>query len=65
MLIMMSTYTGIKMGIRLVAYLVLGGLVLIIRHRHRKKSRTEMDEETKRLMARTKKDENGKYPWEQ
>ena len=64
MLLGMTIYSSLKLGIRLVVYIVLGGLVLYIRHRNRKKSQREMDEETKKLMARTKRDENGKYPWE-
>ncbi|MCT4457877.1 hypothetical protein EFP00_10750 [Lactiplantibacillus paraplantarum] len=64
MLLGMTIYSSLKLGMRLIIYIILGGLVLFIRHRNRKKSRREMDEETKKLMARTKKDENGKYPWE-
>ncbi|WP_047999364.1 hypothetical protein [Lactiplantibacillus herbarum] len=59
-----SIYYSLKMGIRLVIYIVLGGLVLYIRHRNRKKTRKEMDEGTKKMMRNTPKDENGKYPWE-
>lgn len=64
MLLGTMIYSSLKISIRLVSFIILGSLVLFIRHRNRKKSRREMDEETKKLMARTKKDENGKYPWE-
>ena len=64
MLMIMTIYTSLKTVIRLVIYLVLGGLVLLIRRHNRKKSRHEMDEQTKKFVARTKTDENGKYPWE-
>jgi len=65
MLMIMTIYGSLKLAMRLVIYTVLGGLVIFVRHRNRKKSRHEMDEETKKFMAKTKKDENGKYPWEQ
>ena len=64
MLMIMTIYTSLKTVIRLVIYLVLGGLVLLIRRHNRKKSRHEMDEQTKKFVARTKTDENGKYRWE-
>ncbi|BDZ31447.1 hypothetical protein RA086_09535 [Lactiplantibacillus sp. WILCCON 0030] len=64
MLMLMTIYGSIKTATRLVIYIFLGGLVLFVRHRNRKKSRREMDKDTERLMKRTKKDENGKYPWE-
>jgi len=64
MLIIMTIYASLKTAMRLVIYLVLGGLVMIVRHRNRKKSRREMDEQTKKFVAKTKTDENGKYPWE-
>ncbi|WP_223877161.1 hypothetical protein [Lactiplantibacillus pingfangensis] len=60
----MTIYTSLKTAMRLVIYLVLGGLVLFVRRHNRKKSRHEMDEQTKKFVAKTKTDENGKYPWE-
>lgn len=65
MLMLTTIYGSLKLAMRLVIYTVLGGLVIAVRHHNRKKSQREMDEETKKLMAKTKKDENGKYPWEQ
>lgn len=59
-----TMYSAIKMGMRLIIYIVLGGLVIYMRHRNRKKTRKEMDEATKKMMRNTPKDENGKYPWE-
>jgi len=64
MLLGATMYSTIKTFIRLFIYLVLGSLVIYIRHRNRKKTRKEMDEDTKRMMRNTPKDENGKYPWE-
>lgn len=64
MLVIASIYGSLKLAMRLVIYTVLGGLVLYVRHRNRKKSRREMDKETEKFVAKTKKDSRGKYPWE-
>jgi len=37
---------------------------MVFRMIHRKKTRKRIDEQTKYMMEHTKKDENGKYPWE-
>ncbi|ETY73972.1 hypothetical protein [Lactiplantibacillus fabifermentans] len=63
-MLLLTIYGSLKMAIRLVIYLVLGGLVIFMRYRHRKKTRKRIDKGTERLMAKTPKDENGKYPWE-
>ncbi|MFD1421797.1 hypothetical protein [Lactiplantibacillus songbeiensis] len=64
-LVLLSIYGTVKMATRLGIYLILGTLVVVIRLRNRKKSRKEMDKDTERLMRKTPKDANGKYPWEQ
>ncbi|BDZ29880.1 hypothetical protein RA086_01695 [Lactiplantibacillus sp. WILCCON 0030] len=64
MLIVATIYASLKLAMRLVIYTVLGGLVIIVRHHNRKKSRREMDKDTEKFVAKTKKDSRGKYPWE-
>ncbi|MFB9769358.1 hypothetical protein [Lactiplantibacillus modestisalitolerans] len=63
-MVVLSAYGTLKMAIRLGAYLLLGGLVLWIRHRNRHRTKHELDEGTRKMMRATPKDENGKYPWE-
>lgn len=52
------------MFIRMSIYIVLGIVVLVVRHHNKKKTRKRMDEKTEYMMKHTKKDANGKYPWE-
>ena len=55
---------GIQFFIRLMLFLSLWILVMVFRMIHRIKTRKRFDEQTKYMMEHTKKDENGKYPWE-
>ncbi|WP_407885835.1 hypothetical protein [Levilactobacillus sp. N40-8-2] len=57
-------YKKIQMFIRMSIYIVLGIVVLVVRHYNKKKTRKRMDEKTEYMMKHTKKDKNGKYPWE-
>ncbi|MCH4123094.1 MAG: hypothetical protein LKH74_02425 [Levilactobacillus sp.] len=58
-------YKKIQFAIRMLIYVVVGVLVLVVRWRNKEKTRKRMDERTKKMMRETKKDKNGKYPWEQ
>lgn len=60
----MFAYKKVQMFIRMSIYIVLGIVVLVVRHRNKKKTRKRMDERTEYMMKHTKKDKNGKYPWE-
>jgi len=57
-------YKKVQMFIRMSIYIVLGIVVLVVRHHNKKKTRKRMDEKTAYMMKHTKKDANGKYPWE-
>ncbi|GEO68607.1 hypothetical protein [Levilactobacillus acidifarinae] len=58
------SYKRIQFFIRMLLFVVLGVLVLVIRARNKKKTRKRMDERTAYMMKHTKRDKNGKYPWE-
>ncbi|MCH5463904.1 hypothetical protein [Levilactobacillus tujiorum] len=57
-------YKKVQMFLRMLIYIVLGIVVLVVRHRNKKKTRKRMDERTEYMMKHTKKDKDGKYPWE-
>lgn len=57
-------YKKVQMFIRMLIYIVLGIVVLVVRHRNKKKTRKRMDKRTEYMMKHTKKDKDGKYPWE-
>lgn len=54
----------VQLFIRMSIYVIVGILVLVVRRKNKKKTRKRLDERTKRMMEKTKTDENGKYPWE-
>ncbi|AYM02951.1 hypothetical protein [Levilactobacillus yiduensis] len=58
-------YKKVQFFIRMSIYVVVGGLALFVRWRNRKKTRKRMDDRTKEMMKRTKKNKDGKYPWEE
>ncbi|NLR09345.1 MULTISPECIES: hypothetical protein [Lactobacillaceae] len=57
-------YKSVQMFLRLSIYIVLGIVVLIVRWHNKKKTRKRMDKQTEYMMKHTRKDKDGKYPWE-
>lgn len=57
-------YKSVQMFLRLSIYIVLGIVVLVVRRHNKKKTRKRMDRQTEYMMKHTRKDKNGKYPWE-
>lgn len=55
----------IQFFIRMAIYVVLGIIVLAVRAFNKKKTRKRLDKRTEYMMKHTKKDRNGKYPWEE
>ncbi|MFC6288887.1 hypothetical protein [Levilactobacillus angrenensis] len=58
-------YKKVQLAIRMLLYVIVGVLVLVMRWRHKEKTRKRMDERTKKMMRETKKNKDGKYPWEE
>lgn len=58
-------YKRVQFTIRMLIYVVVGILVLVFRWRNKKKTRKRMDDRTEKMMRETKKNKDGKYPWEE
>ncbi|WP_404820004.1 hypothetical protein [Levilactobacillus suantsaii] len=57
-------YKNIQFFLRMLLYIILGIIVLCVRAHNKKKTRKRIDKRTEYMMKHTKKDRNGKYPWE-
>lgn len=68
LMVLLSTifaYKKVQFALRMLLYVIIGTLVLFFRFKNRKKTRKRMDERTEYMMKHTKKNKDGKYPWEE